>query len=159
MSADETAAQASPGEANAADETILQPGRAQSGAVEAGAAAQVAATQSAAAQSAADGGASFAEAEQPTETRTEVEVGVVRSVRYGRLIVGGAVVCAVIAMLAALAIPVADDAEYSMGQVVGFVAVFGGAIGVGLGAILALLLARAAKRTRGSATAVLTDVR
>lgn len=98
-------------------------------------------------------------AEAAAEVTAEVEVGVVRSVRYGRIIVGGAVVGAVLAMLAALSFPVAEGAEYSMGQVVGFVAVFGGAIGLGLGAILSLVLARVAKRKQGSAIAVVTDVR
>lgn len=96
---------------------------------------------------------------EPIETQTTVEVGIERSVRFGPIMVGGAVIGALICAAAALFFPILEDADYTMGQVVGFVAVLGGAIGLGLGALLALILARVAKRKRGAAIAVLTDVR
>jgi hypothetical protein len=96
---------------------------------------------------------------EPVETSTTLEVGIERSVRYGPILIGGAVVGALVASLAALFFPIAEDAQYTMGQVVGFVAVLGGAVGLVLGALLALILGLVAKRRKGAAIAVLTDVR
>lgn len=101
----------------------------------------------------------IAEAPEPVETRTTVEVGLVRSVRYGPIMIGGIIVGAALAALAALFFPIEEGADYTMGQVVGFVAVLGAVIGLALGALLALILGVAAKRRRGAAIAVLTDVR
>lgn len=96
---------------------------------------------------------------EPVETSTTLEVGIERSVRYGPILVGAAVLGALVAAIVALFFPVAEDAQYTMGQVVGFVVVLGGAAGLLLGAVLALILALVAKRRKGAAIAVLTDVR
>lgn len=95
----------------------------------------------------------------PVETRTQIEVELVRSVRYGPIMVVGAAIGAVLLGVAALFFPVSDDAEYELGQVVGLMAVVGAAIGLALGGILALILGLVAKRSRGAALAVQTDVR
>ncbi len=100
-----------------------------------------------------------ADAPEPIEVRTEVEVGLQRSVRYGPVIIGTAIVGALVAAIAALFFPVGPEAEYELGQIVGFMALIGAAIGLGLGAVLTLILGRVAKRHRGAAIAVLTDVR
>lgn len=105
-----------------------------------------------------DPGAAPAAPEQ-VETRTEVEVGLQRSVRYGRIIIGAAILGAVLAAIAALLFPVLPDAEYELGQIVGFMTLIGAAIGLALGAVLALVLGRIAKRQTGAAIAVRTDVR
>ena len=89
----------------------------------------------------------------------EQQVILQRSVRYGRVIVGAVVVGAAIASLLSLVFPLAENAEYTMAQIVGFMALIGGAIGLGLGAILALILARSARRRQGSGVAIQTDVR
>lgn len=99
------------------------------------------------------------EVREPHETRTRVEVGLERSVRYGRIIVTAAAVGAVIAAVSALFFPVADDADYELGQIVGLMAVVGAAVGLALGALLALALGISARRRRGAAIAVQTDVR
>lgn len=93
------------------------------------------------------------------ETSTQVEAGLVRSVRYGRIIVGAAVVGGVIAAIAALFFPVAPDATYDLGQAVGLSLVVGAVIGLALGALLSLLLGLTVRRRRGAAIVVLTDVR
>lgn len=94
----------------------------------------------------------------PVETSTEVEVGLQRSVRYGRILVVGAALGAVIAGLVALAFPVGPDATYELGQAVGFALVIGATAGLVLGALLALALGQVAKRSRGGARAIQTDV-
>ncbi|MBO1901637.1 hypothetical protein J4H92_06685 [Leucobacter weissii] len=88
-----------------------------------------------------------------------VEVGLERSVRYGRIITVAIVLGAVIGAAAALFFPVGPEADYELGQVVGLMVVVGGAIGLALGAVLALVLGLIARRRRGAALAVLTDVR
>ena len=95
----------------------------------------------------------------PVETRTQVEVGLERSVRYGRIMIVGGAAGAVLLGVAALFFPVAEDAEYELGQVVGLMAVVGAAAGLALGGILALILSLVAKRSKGAAIAVQTDVR
>ena len=96
---------------------------------------------------------------EPVETRIEIEVGLQRSVRYGRVIIGAAIVCAVIAAVASFFFPLAPDADYEVAQVAGFMLLIGAAVGLALGAILALILGQIAKRHRGAAIAVHTDVR
>ncbi len=111
------------------------------------------------AEAAGDAGDARPDAPEPVTTTTTMEVGLVRSVRYGPILIGGAIVGAAIAAFAALLFPISEDAEYTMGQVVGFVAVLGGAVGLMLGAVLALVLGRVARRSKGAGIAVLTDVR
>lgn len=88
-----------------------------------------------------------------------VEVGLQRSVRYGRILIGAAALGALIGAIASLFFPVAEGADYELGQVAGLMAVVGGAIGLALGALLSLLLGIVARRNRGAAIAVQTDVR
>ncbi len=105
------------------------------------------------------------EAEEPrTEEFVEIphapiEVGLQRSVRYGRILIGAAALGALIGAIASLFFPVAEGADYELGQVAGLMAVVGGAIGLALGALLSLLLGIVARRNRGAAIAVQTDVR
>lgn len=96
---------------------------------------------------------------EPTVTHTEMEVALQRTVRIGPIMIGAAVLGAVVAAVAALFFPISEEAEYTMGQVVGFVAVLGATIGLALGAVLSLILVGVARRHRGAAIAVLTDVR
>lgn len=88
-----------------------------------------------------------------------VEVELRRSVRYGRIITSAVVLGIVLGVIVSLFFPVAEDANYELGQVVGLMAVVGGAIGLVLGALFSLLLGIAASRKRGAAIVVQTDVR
>jgi len=102
-------------------------------------------------------------AETQSETDAEVtvveqSVRVVRSVRFGRVIVSGAVFGAVVAALLTLAFPVAS-ANYTLGQAVGFMALIGAGIGLALGSIFALVLNRAVTNRTGTAVAKRSDVR
>lgn len=104
------------------------------------------------------------EAQRETETtpreeiHPEVEVALVRSVRHGRIIVAGIAVGAILGMIAALLFPVGEEAEYTLGQIVGFMAVIGAAAGLLLGSLLSLILGLTAKRRRGAARAIQVDV-
>ncbi|NLA64542.1 MAG: MFS transporter [Leucobacter sp.] len=102
-----------------------------------------------------------AEAEfELTETQhTPVAVGLQRSVRFGRIIISTTVLGGVLGVLASLLFPVVQGADYELRQVAGLMAVVGAAIGLTVGAILALLLGIIARRQRGQAMAVQTDVR
>lgn len=99
------------------------------------------------------------EAEIVEVDHAPVEVELQRSVRIGRIIVVAIALGIVLGALASLFFPVAQDAEYELGQVTGLTAVVGGAIGLGVGAILSLLLGIVARRKRGAAIAVQTDVK
>ncbi|MFD5601061.1 hypothetical protein ACFWHR_13520 [Leucobacter sp. NPDC058333] len=96
---------------------------------------------------------------EPVVEVTEREVTLQRSVRVVRLLIAGIVVGAVVAMLACLFFPVAEGAEYTLGQVVGFMALIGAAIGAGVGGLVALLLGLAVRRQRGTGVAIQSDVR
>lgn len=96
---------------------------------------------------------------EPVETRSEVEVALVRSVRIGPIMIFCVILGAVVAAVAALFFPVSPDATYTLGQAVGFVSLVGAAIGLFLGGVLSLILSQIAKRQSGAARAVLTDVR
>lgn len=91
-------------------------------------------------------------------TVVEQSVQVVRSVRFGRVIISGAVFGAVVAVLLTLAFPVAS-VDYTLGQAVGFMALIGAGIGLALGAIFALILNRAVANRSGTAVAKRSDVR
>lgn len=88
-----------------------------------------------------------------------VEVELRRSVRYGRIIIGAVVLGALIGAIASLFFPVHEGANYELGQVAGLMLVVGGAVGLILGSIFALVLGIVAGRKRGAALAVQTDVR
>lgn len=85
------------------------------------------------------------------ETTREERVTIERSVRFGRLIIGGGVIGAVVLMLVSAVFPVLPEAEYTLGQVVGLMALYGAVAGMLLGALLALLLAAVSRRSRGEA--------
>lgn len=84
----------------------------------------------------------------PHETLETVELQ--RSVRYGRLLVGGAILGAIAASLITLLFPVKEGALYTMGQIVGFMLLVGGIVGLALGGILALVLTLVARRKHGT---------
>lgn len=108
-----------------------------------------------------DSGASAPEAGTPDEStvmRENVEVGLIRAVRHGRIIVTATAVFAVLGGIAALVVPVDPDAEYTLGQAVGQMLVVGAIVGLLLGSILALVLGIAVKRRRGAARAHQVDV-
>lgn len=82
---------------------------------------------------------------------TSDAVTVRRAPRYGRFLVLGGLVGAVIALILTVTFP--DNAEFDKGQVFGFLLLACGAIGVALGALVALLLDRALAKRAGSAVA------
>jgi hypothetical protein len=90
---------------------------------------------------------------------TEHEVTLQRTVRYGRVLVGTAALGAIVAMLACLLFPIPEGAEYTMGQVIGFSAIIGAAIGLGVGGLFSLVLGFLAKRGSGVGIAIQRDVR
>ncbi len=96
---------------------------------------------------------------EPVVEVTEREVTLERSVRVGRIVIGGIIAGAVIAMIACLFFPIEEGAEYTLGQVVGFMALIGAAIGACLGGVFALLLGLAVRRQRGTGIAIQSDVR
>ncbi|QIM17997.1 MFS transporter [Leucobacter coleopterorum] len=98
-------------------------------------------------------------AQEPIVVESEIEVTLQRSVRVGRVIIGAAIVGGVVAALAALFFPIDEKADYTMGQVMGFSALIGIAAGLGIGALLVLILNAAAKRRRGTGVAIQSDVR
>lgn len=73
-----------------------------------------------------------------------------RSVRYGRLLIGCAVVGALIASLITIFFPVVDGKFYTLGQIAGFMLLVGGVIGLAVGGILSLILTIVARRNRGT---------
>ncbi len=103
------------------------------------------------------------EADAPQEAveiaHEPIEVGLQRSVRYGRILVVASVLGALFGAVASLFFPVAEGADYELGQVIGLMVVVGGAIGLALGALLSLVLGLVAARKRGAAIAMQTDVR
>ncbi|MBK0417831.1 hypothetical protein JD276_02120 [Leucobacter sp. CSA1] len=95
----------------------------------------------------------------PVIEETELQVGLQRSVRYSRVILGGAVVGALIAALISLLFPIEEGAEYTMGQVVGFMLLIGAALGLAVGGVFSLILGMIAKRQRGTGVAIQADMR
>ncbi len=90
------------------------------------------------------------------ETRQQTTVRVERSVRYNRLLLLGTLAGAVLGALISTLFPVAAEGNYTAGQIAGFSAVLGGAVGLLVMAIVALILGAAAKNKRGTAAAVHT---
>ena len=91
---------------------------------------------------------------EPVILETEVAVKLQRSVRVGPVIIGAAFAGVLIAAVMTLFFPVAEDAVYALGQIVGFMALIGGAIGLGVGTVLALILGSIAKRRTGTGVAI-----
>lgn len=96
---------------------------------------------------------------EPVIAQREVEVGIERSVRYNRVLIGGLVVGAVVAGIASLLFPIEMGADYTMAQAAGFMLLIGAVIGAALAAVLCLILAATVKRRRGTAVAIQSDVR
>lgn len=84
----------------------------------------------------------------PTET-----VRVERSVRISRLLLLGMLVGAAIAVGVTLIFPVVPEGHYTLGQIAGFMALIGAALGLLSAAVLALALGAVARRSKGTATA------
>lgn len=95
---------------------------------------------------------------EPVVRKTEHEVTLVRGVRYGRIIVTFGIVGAVVAMMASYLIPIATDADYTVGQIVGFMALIGAVAGLALGGLVSVVLGAVAKRRTGTGVAIQTDV-
>ena len=95
----------------------------------------------------------------PVIEEAEREVTLQRSVRVGRVVIGTAIAGALIAALLSLMFPVEEGAEYTLGEVTGFAALIGAAIGLGLGGLLVIVLSAVAKRQRGTGVAIQSDVR
>lgn len=87
----------------------------------------------------------------------EENVRIERSVRYGRVIVGMALLGAVVAAIFTLSFPVASK-DYTMAQVVGLMMLIGAGAGLAVGSLLALILAASASKRRGTAVAKRSDV-
>lgn len=83
-----------------------------------------------------------------SETQQSVELQ--RSVRIGRLLLVGAIAGAIIGALVTLMFKVPEGALYTVGQIAGFMLLIGGAVGLTLGGLLALILTAVAKRKRGT---------
>ena len=80
-----------------------------------------------------------------------------RSVRYGRLLIGGAVLGALVASLITIFTPIPDGALYTLGQITGFMLLIGGVIGLAIGGLLALLLTLVARRQHGTGAVVAVE--
>lgn len=93
------------------------------------------------------------------ETRVEQQVELQRSVRYGRILIVFGLIGAVLSAMVTLMFPVGPEADYTMAQIVGFMIVVGAVVGLGVGAILSIVLTRVAKRHTGTGVAIQTDVR
>lgn len=90
----------------------------------------------------------------PEHLETDVTsdaVTVRRAPRYGRFLMLGGALGAVVALILTVTFP--DNPEFDKGQVFGFLLLACGAIGVALGALVALLLDRALEKRAGSAVA------
>lgn len=95
------------------------------------------------------------DAEQTTVT--EAAVRVQRSPRYFRFMITGAVVFAVVALILTYSFP--ENPTYDRGAVFGFLLAICATVGVALGALVALLIDRAATRRARTVQADRIDVR
>lgn len=80
-----------------------------------------------------------------------------RSVRYGRLLIGGAVLGALVTSLITIFTPIPEGALYTLGQITGFMLLIGGVIGLAIGGLLALLLTLVARRQHGTGSVVAVE--
>ncbi len=83
-----------------------------------------------------------------SETQQTVELQ--RSVRYGRLLIGGAVLGGAIGSLITLFFPIAEGALYTMRQIAGFMLLIGAVVGLAAGGVLSLVLTAVVKRKHGT---------
>jgi hypothetical protein len=98
-----------------------------------------------------------AQAAEEQATVTEAAVRVQRSPRYFRFMITGAVVFAVIALILTYSFP--ENPTYDRGAVFGFLLAICATVGVALGALVALLIDRAATRRARTVQADRIDVR
>ncbi len=91
------------------------------------------------------------------ETVTESRVRVQRSPRYFRFMIAGAVLFAVVALILTFAFPA--NPTYDRGSVFGFLLAIGVAVGVTLGAVVALAVDRGQTRRARTVQADRIDVR
>ncbi len=77
-----------------------------------------------------------------------------RTVQIKRLLIVGIIAGAALGAFVTLLLPVQPDGFYTIGQVSGFMAVMGAALGLLAAALVSLLLNVAAKRKKGTALAV-----
>lgn len=96
---------------------------------------------------------------EPVVHEVQQEVTLQRSVRVTRLLIAGLVIGAVVAMIACFFFPIVEGAEYTLAQVVGFMALIGAALGAGVGGIVALVLGLIVRRQQGTGVAIQHDVR
>lgn len=73
-----------------------------------------------------------------------------RSVRYGRLLIVGAIIGGIFGALATTLFPIAEGSFYSLGQIAGFMLLVGAIIGLTIGGILSLVLTLVARRSHGT---------
>ena len=79
--------------------------------------------------------------------------------RIGRIIVVCVGIGMIIAALASMSFPIAEEDNYTMPQIVGFMMLIGGTFGLAIGALISLLLTLVARRKFGRATAIQANVR
>jgi hypothetical protein len=91
------------------------------------------------------------------ETVTQSAVTVRRSPRYARFMVAGVIVFVILALIFTYAFPA--QGQYGQGQVFGFLLLLGGAIGLGVGAIAALVADRLSRRHARTVMADRLDAR
>ncbi|QEO16202.1 potassium transporter Trk [Agromyces intestinalis] len=80
---------------------------------------------------------------------TDETVEVRRAPRYGAFLLAGGVVGALVALILTFAFP--ENDQFDRGQVFGFLLLALGAVGVGIGALVALLIDRSLSRRGGRA--------
>jgi len=111
----------------------------------------------AAADAEADRQVADQQAAEEQATVTEAAVRVQRSPRYFRFMITGAVVFAVVALILTYSFP--ENPTYDRGAVFGFLLAICATIGVAIGALVALLIDRAATRRARTVQADRIDVR
>ena len=98
------------------------------------------------------------ETHEPIVTETQQNVELVRSVRYGRILVVFTVIGGLLAALACVFFPVNPEQNYTLVQIMGLMAMVGAAAGLCVGGLVSILLNLAAKRRKGTAVAIQSDV-
>lgn len=95
----------------------------------------------------------------PVIHQVEREVTLERGVRYGRVIIAFTIAGSIIAMMMSLLTPLADGGDYTLSQIVGFMALIGAVVGLAVGGLVSVVLGMVAKRRTGTGVAIQTDVR
>ncbi len=94
---------------------------------------------------------------EETGTATSSEVLVSRSPRYGRFMLAGVLVFAVVALILTFSFP--QGQGYDAGQVFGFLLLFGSVAGIALGSIAAIVVDRVTTHRARTVMADRIDVR